>query len=147
MYTHLWQTKLCLKVYFDFTVVLMSSADRSTKFSLLILTCNNHIIIIIVCSKIDKKTNNRAKKEKFCKQRNTFLKKVNEFRLLCKADIYIVLRHNNKYYTYTSTDQSSWPSSSEQIVSFLVFLHSTLSVDHCKESELSLVRSKNICTF
>lgn len=32
------------------------------------------------------------------------------------ADIYIVIRQGNKYYTYKSTDQPGWPPSEQDIV-------------------------------
>jgi len=35
-----------------------------------------------------------------------------------EADIYIVICHDNKYYTYKLTDQPEWPSSKQDIVSW-----------------------------
>src|SRR5437762_9682502 len=59
---------------------------------------------------------NKATDEKFRKRKNNILKKGDELRLLCGADVFILLRRKGRYYTYKSTDQPSWPPTLEQIV-------------------------------
>jgi len=65
------------------------------------------------------KIKGRATDEKFRKRKNNILKKGNELRLLCEADVYILLRRKGRYYTYNSTNQPSWPPSSDEIVNTL----------------------------
>ena len=62
------------------------------------------------------KIKGRATDEKFRKRKNNILKKGDELRLLCEADVYILLRRKGRYYTYKSTDQPSWPPTLEKIV-------------------------------
>ena len=54
--------------------------------------------------------------EKFRKRKNNILKKGDELRLLCGADVYILLYRKGRYYTYKSTDQPFWPPLLEKIV-------------------------------
>ncbi|KAI9774178.1 MAG: hypothetical protein M1839_001880 [Geoglossum umbratile] len=58
---------------------------------------------------------NKATDEKFRKRKNNILKKGDELRLLCGADVFILLRRKGRYYTYKSTDQPSWPPTLEKI--------------------------------
>jgi len=62
--------------------------------------------------------NNKAIGQKFHKQRHSFLKKGNDLKKLCGAEIYVLLKYRGKYYAYTSTSDNSWPPTPEQIVSF-----------------------------
>jgi hypothetical protein len=55
-------------------------------------------------------------REKFRTRKNTILKKADQLRLHCQADVYVLLRYQGKYYGYTSVDEASWPPSSESIV-------------------------------
>lgn len=50
----------------------------------------------------------RATNEKFRKRKESIIRKGDELRRHCHADVYIVLRYNNRYYIDSSTDQSSW---------------------------------------
>ena len=59
----------------------------------------------------------RAVREKFRKRSSSWFRKGNELAHLTGSDIYIVIRHGNKYYTYKSTDRSDWPSFEQDIVS------------------------------
>jgi len=59
----------------------------------------------------------RVVREKFRKRSASWFRKGNELAQVTEADIYIVIRQGNKYYTYKSTDRPGWPPSEEDIVS------------------------------
>jgi SRF-type transcription factor (DNA-binding and dimerisation domain) len=59
----------------------------------------------------------RAVREKFRKRSSSWFRKGNELAQMTGADIYIVICHGNKYYTYKSTDRPGWPPSEQDIVS------------------------------
>ena len=59
---------------------------------------------------------NKRTDEKFRNRKNNILKKGDELRLLCGADVYILLRRKGRLYEYKSIDRPSWPPSSEEIV-------------------------------
>jgi hypothetical protein len=59
---------------------------------------------------------NKAADEKFRKRKNNIVKKGDELRLLCEADVFILLHRKGRYYTYKSTDQPSWPPTLEKII-------------------------------
>ena len=61
----------------------------------------------------------KATDEKFRKRKNNILKKGDELRLLCGADVYILLCRKGRYYIYNSTNQPSWPPPPEKIVNTL----------------------------
>jgi len=63
------------------------------------------------------KTSRKAINEKFLKRKKSLLKKGNELKQLCEADVYILLHHHGRYYIYTSTEQLSWPPNPDNIVS------------------------------
>ncbi len=58
-----------------------------------------------------------AEKASFRKRSLTLLRKAQELRSRCRADIYIVMLYEDRYYTFKSTDKSSWPPSENEIVS------------------------------
>jgi len=63
------------------------------------------------------RSDRRAVREKFRKRSSSWFRKGNELAQVTGADIYIVIRHGNKYYTYKSTDRPGWPPSEQDIVS------------------------------
>ena len=63
------------------------------------------------------RSDRRAVREKFRKRSSSWFRKGNELAQMTGADIYIVIRHGNKYYTYKSTDRPGWPPSEQDIVS------------------------------
>jgi hypothetical protein len=65
-------------------------------------------------SKVTKNIN-----EKFRKRKKTILEKADQLRYFCQADVYVLLRYHGKYYVYKSTDEASWPPSSESVVRLL----------------------------
>jgi len=77
-------------------------------------------------------------KEKFRKRKNTILEKADQLRSLCQADVYVLLRYQGKYYAYKSTDEASWPPSSEGIVRHLEWFQVTLIADRLLGKELSV---------
>jgi hypothetical protein len=47
----------------------------------------------------------------------TLVKKARKLTKVHDMDIAIIMRKNGQYYTYSSTDEKSWPPTMEQIVS------------------------------
>jgi len=63
------------------------------------------------------KTNpKRILREKFRKRRANFIKKAHELKQICQAEVYVVIRRNDRYYTYTSTRHPQWPPPDSEIV-------------------------------
>ena len=67
----------------------------------------------------------RVVREKFRKRTSSWTKKGNELAQMTGAEIYWVIHHNNKYYTYKSTDRPGWPPSEQEIVSHSGSLQNT----------------------
>jgi hypothetical protein len=67
----------------------------------------------------------RAVREKFHKRYKSWSKKGNQLARLTGAEIYTVICHGNKYYTYKSTDRPGWPPSEQDIVSQYPSRHDT----------------------
>ena len=44
------------------------------------------------------------------------MKKVDQLARLCHADVILIIRRNERYYTYRSTDHERWPLSIIEIV-------------------------------
>ena len=59
---------------------------------------------------------NKATQEKFQRRKKSLVSKANELKLLCDADVYLLIRRRGKFYTYSSL-ANSWPPSPETIVS------------------------------
>ena len=59
----------------------------------------------------------RIVREKFRKRSSSFFRKANELSQVAEADIYVVIRRDDKYYIYKSTDRPGWPPSQQDIVS------------------------------
>ncbi len=57
--------------------------------------------------------------EKFRNRKESLVRKCDELRFHCQADVYILVSRNGRYYVYTSTDHPSWPPSPEHVVSAL----------------------------
>ena len=51
------------------------------------------------------KIQRKSTTEKFYKQKKSLLKKRNELKQLCGAEVYILLCYHARYYVYTSTEQ------------------------------------------
>ena len=56
-------------------------------------------------------------RERFRKRRLNFTRKAWELAKICHADVYVVVRRHEKYYTYNSTSKSTWPPSDKDLVS------------------------------
>ena len=80
-------------------------------------------------------------KEKFRKRKNTIIEKADQLRSLCQADVYILIRYQGKYYAYKSTNEASWPPSSETIVRLLECFQGTLSANSSLDKELSVANN------
>jgi len=44
------------------------------------------------------------------------MKKAYQLGRLCNADVALIIRKNGIYYTYRSTDRTSWPPTTKEIV-------------------------------
>lgn len=63
------------------------------------------------------RVNKRTEDEKKRRRRHGLFKKANDLGLLGETEVYVVVRHRNRFYTYTSTDRALWPPTLEEIVS------------------------------
>lgn len=61
----------------------------------------------------------RIARERFRGRKNCLFKKAYEVGKLYQTDVYLVLYRNHRFYTYSSRDEASWPSSEKQIVGYL----------------------------
>ena len=59
----------------------------------------------------------RLLREKLRKRRTNLFKKANELARMTSSKIYVVVQHDDKYYTYKSTEELNWPPSEREIVS------------------------------
>jgi len=57
----------------------------------------------------------RSIQEQFRRRTKSLLKKADELKRLCGAEVYLVIRRGGKFYTYSSLE-NSWPPSPETIV-------------------------------
>ena len=48
----------------------------------------------------------KAKTQQFIKKKSNFMKKTNELTRLCHANFALIIRKNDKYYTYRSIDHN-----------------------------------------
>lgn len=49
--------------------------------------------------------------------RKVLLKKTHELSFICDADVYVLIYHCTRYYTYKSTEHPGWPLSEDEVVS------------------------------
>lgn len=54
--------------------------------------------------------------EKFRRRKASLASKSKELAELCDADVYLLIRRNRKFYTYSSTEELSWPPSADELV-------------------------------
>lgn len=84
------------------------------------------LIILFIIPVMDRARLQRAIAHK---RRRTLIKKADEFRYLCEAEVYLVLYKNSKFYVYSSQEENtSWPPSMDKIVihlspSFILSVH------------------------
>jgi hypothetical protein len=84
--------------------------------------------------------NNKAIGQKFHKRRHSFLKKGNDLKKLCGAEIYVLLK-------YTSTSDNSWPPTPEQIVSFHSISKKNVNERLRKEQSYPLLDMKTLAHY
>ena len=64
------------------------------------------------------KQDRKAKQAIFTRRKATLLSKANELAQLCNVDVYLVVRGQRKYHTYSSTTRTDlWPPNPQMIVS------------------------------
>jgi hypothetical protein len=71
----------------------------------------------------------RLLREKLRKRRTNLFKKANELARMTNSKTYIVVQHDDKYYTYKSTEESNWPPPEREIVSRLIYYGQTITED------------------
>ena len=58
----------------------------------------------------------KAKTQQFTRRKSNLMKKADELARLCHADLALIIRKNDKYYTYRSIDHNQWPPRLTEIV-------------------------------
>lgn len=58
----------------------------------------------------------KAKMQQFTRRKPNLIKKVDQLARLCHADVALIIRRNERYYTYRSTDHIQWPPPMSEIV-------------------------------
>lgn len=66
----------------------------------------------------------RRLREKFRKRKTNLFKKANELAWMTESKIYIIVQHDDKYHTYKSTEEPTWPPSGREVVSTKEFIFS-----------------------
>ncbi|KAI9799072.1 MAG: hypothetical protein M1833_004266 [Piccolia ochrophora] len=67
----------------------------------------------------------KVEREKFRKRRKTLYAKACQISQLCDADVYVLVRKNDRFYEFSSKDDLSWPPPKEKIEN-----HYPLTVRH-----------------
>lgn len=57
-----------------------------------------------------------AKAQQFTRRKPNLMKKADQLARLYHADVALIIRRNERYYTYRSTDHEHWPLSMTEIV-------------------------------
>lgn len=68
----------------------------------------------------------KAKSQQFTRRKSGLAKKADELARLCHADVALIIRKNNRYYIYRSTDHDQWPPTITEIVCIDLIDTSTL---------------------
>jgi hypothetical protein len=76
---------------------------------------NNHLQTSPLA--MDNAKRQRSAKNRFRKRRNGLFKKTFELSKLCEAEVFLVIEKDDKFYTFRSTEDESWPPTMEEIVS------------------------------
>lgn len=66
-----------------------------------------------------KPTRNRARAReqgRFLSRKRGFMKKAHELHSKCDAEVYVVIRHNLRFYTYKASPMTDWPPAQRSIV-------------------------------
>ena len=58
----------------------------------------------------------KAKAQQFTKRKSNLMKKADQLARLYHADVALIIRRNERYYIYRSTDHEQWPPSITEIV-------------------------------
>ena len=58
----------------------------------------------------------KAKTQQFTRRKSSLMKKADELARLCHADLALIIRKNDRYYTYRSIDHNQWPPRLNEIV-------------------------------
>ncbi len=69
----------------------------------------------------------KAKTQQFTRRKSNLVKKTDQPARLCYADLALIIRKNDRYYIYRSTDHDQWPSTITEIMCTYLTDSSTLS--------------------
>lgn len=58
----------------------------------------------------------KAKMQQFTRRKPNLMKKADQLARLCYVDVAVIIRRNERYYTYRSTDHDQWPPAITEIV-------------------------------
>jgi hypothetical protein len=65
------------------------------------------------------KVSTKARAERFRKRKHGLIKKAYELGNISHADVYLVIHHKGRYFTYNSSTVAAWPPSPRKLVSFV----------------------------
>ncbi|CAF9940733.1 hypothetical protein IMSHALPRED_002144 [Imshaugia aleurites] len=57
----------------------------------------------------------KAKTQQFTRRKSNLMKKADQLARLCHADLALIIRKNDRYYMYRSTDHDQWPPTITEI--------------------------------
>ncbi|KAH7012318.1 hypothetical protein B0J12DRAFT_690606 [Macrophomina phaseolina] len=74
------------------------------------LLASQNSILAMSTPQLKNGRSHRVSKERFRKRKESLLRKGDELRRLCQAEVHILLRYHGRYYVYTSDEKTMWPS-------------------------------------
>ncbi|KAI9732147.1 MAG: hypothetical protein M1834_004243 [Cirrosporium novae-zelandiae] len=60
-------------------------------------------------AKLPEHLSEKRGRERFRRRKINLLKKAHEMKLMCEAEVYLVIHRNERYYVYNSSDCPQWP--------------------------------------
>jgi len=69
---------------------------------------------------MDQSTTNVKKQEMFRKRGRTVFNKADELARKCDVKVYCLLKREDKLYKYSSSDDPTWPPTTEELVLFII---------------------------
>ena len=58
----------------------------------------------------------KSKSQRFTRRKACLMKKAHELAKICEADLALIIRKKNRYYTYCSMEEKQWPPTMAEIV-------------------------------
>ncbi len=63
---------------------------------------------------------NKGYNQQFARRKKSLIRRTNQLAQLCQADIALIIRKNNRYYTYRSLVDKDWPPTRAEIVCYWI---------------------------